>query len=84
MMAKAYYFKGISRPEVLKIVVVSRTEIYLASSKTMMKLIDVSKIFYDGQAEREKCLAMTDEAYSDTIIKTFRAQGYSLEKIQDE
>lgn len=83
-MSKAYYFEGKASPEVLKIIFKSRTKIYLASSKTEFKLINVSDKFYDTEEEKQKCLQMADDEFDRTIISTFWKQGYKLVKIQNE
>lgn len=88
-MAKAYYFKGKlacvgDAPQVLKIIFDGRERIHLASSKTSLKLVDVSDIFYDSLEERQKCLEMHDDVFQQMVISTFWKQGYKLDKIQDE
>jgi hypothetical protein len=78
-----YTFKGISKPEGLKIGFFNRERIYLASAKTNFKFVDVSDKFYDTAIEKEKCIRMDEKEFDATIIKTFEAQGYGFLKKED-
>jgi hypothetical protein len=85
-----YTFQGITKPEGLKLAVFpSRETIYLCSTKSGMKFVDVSGFgankFYDSESEMQKCVAMSQDEFDATMIKTFQAQGYQfLKKETDE
>ena len=83
-MVLTYYFEGITAPERLKISFKSRSEIYLFTSKTCFKPVNVSAIFYDSTEERLECEAMTEEEFEKYLIDSYKKVGYKFIKKQNE
>jgi hypothetical protein len=76
-----YIFKGGS--EYIKLNIVTREKILIATSKTSFKWTDVSKKFYDSEKEKQKCLKLSEDAYKMYLVMSFMKQGYKFIQKQD-
>ena len=77
-MVREYIFRGRLRPELVKIKIIARDKIELASRLTNYIFTDITSKFYDNEEEKEKCMQMSKEEFNSKIISEFVKQGYML------
>ena len=73
-------FKGGS--EYIKLDIIKRNKVLLASSKTGYKYVNVAEKLYDSPQEKAQCKRLSDVAFYAFVALNFKKQGYQLiEKI---
>jgi len=83
-MKTIYHFQGFNSPELIKVVFENRENITFASSKTGFKLVDVSNLFYDNDADRWESLDLTEDSFDAKVKLSFARQGYKFIKKENE
>jgi hypothetical protein len=77
-MSETFFFIGITKPEIIKVVFYGRDHVQIASSLTGNVLKDVSDRFYDSEDEKNKCMKISDEEFFTYVVYQFGKQGYKF------
>lgn len=79
-----FIFKGANSTEIIKLKVITREKIHIATSLTGYKFADVSKKFYDTEEEKEKVKRLSENAFKIYVIMNFAKQNYKFVQYQND